>query len=71
MSASGKKKFQSPDSLALALLVPEVDQTSHPRASAALDRGMPVLVGMTDSQENRALIAAGAFLMTDTGQIYI
>ena len=57
------------DSLALALLVPQVDPVSQPRAEAALDRGMPVLVDMTDSPENRALIARGAFLMTDPGEV--
>ena len=57
------------DSLALALLVPQVDAESQPRAEAALERGMPVLVDMTDSPENRALIAKGAFLMTDPGEV--
>ena len=57
------------DSLALALLVPQVDSVSLPRAEAALDRGMPVLVDMTDSPENRALIAKGAFFLTDPGEV--
>lgn len=57
------------DSLALALLVPEADEMALARAKAALERGMPVLVGMTDSPENRALIADGAFLMTDPGEV--
>jgi len=57
------------DSLALALLVPQVDVASQPRAEAALARGLPVLVDMTDSPENRALIANGAFLMTDPGEV--
>jgi predicted Rossmann fold nucleotide-binding protein DprA/Smf involved in DNA uptake len=57
------------DSLALALLVPDVDQDTQNRAEAALQRGMPVLVGMTDSPENRALISQGAFLMTDPGEV--
>jgi predicted Rossmann fold nucleotide-binding protein DprA/Smf involved in DNA uptake len=57
------------DSLALALLAPEADEAAQARAQAALERGMPVLVGMTDSAENRALIAQGAFLMTDPGEV--
>lgn len=57
------------DSLALALLVPEADESTQPRAKAALERGLPVLVGMTDSPENRALIDSGAFLMTDPGEV--
>lgn len=57
------------DSLAMALLVPQLDQESQPRSQAALERGMPVLVGNTDTPENRALIAAGAFLMTDPGEV--
>lgn len=57
------------DSLALALLVPQVDAVSKPRAEAALERGMPVLVDMTDSPEYRALIANGAILMTDSGEV--
>ena len=57
------------DSLAMALLVPQTDQTAQPRALAALNRGMPVLAGNTDSPENRALIAAGAFLMTDPDEV--
>lgn len=57
------------DSLAMALLVPKVDAASQPRAQAALERGMPVLIGKADTPENRALIAAGAFLMTDPGEV--
>jgi predicted Rossmann fold nucleotide-binding protein DprA/Smf involved in DNA uptake len=57
------------DSLALALLVPQVDTDSQPRAEAALERGMPVLVNVTDSPENRALIDKGAILMTDPGEV--
>ena len=57
------------DSLAMALLVPQIDQAAHPRAKAALDRGMPVLVGNTDSPASRDLIAAGAFLMTDPEEV--
>lgn len=57
------------DSLALALLIPEADATIQARAKAALERGLPVLVGMTDSPENRALIDSGAFLMTDPGEV--
>jgi predicted Rossmann fold nucleotide-binding protein DprA/Smf involved in DNA uptake len=57
------------DSLALALLVPEAEESFLPRVQAALDRGLPVLVGMKDSPENRALISRGAFLMTDPGEV--
>ncbi|MEM7033386.1 MAG: DNA-processing protein DprA [Chloroflexota bacterium] len=57
------------DSLALALLVPQADETTAPRAKAALERGLPVLVGMTDSPANRDLIDRGAFLMTDPGEV--
>ena len=57
------------DSLALALLVPQVDSASQTRAGAAMARGLPVLVGMNDSPENRTLIAEGAFLMTDPGEV--
>ena len=57
------------DSLAMALLVPQIDQAAQPRAKAALGRGMPVLVGNTDSPASRDLIAAGAFLMTDPEEV--
>ncbi len=57
------------DSLAMVLLVPQIDQTALPRAKAGLERGMPVLVGKTDTPENRELIAAGAFLMTDPAEV--
>lgn len=57
------------DSLAMVLLVPEVDETIKLRAFAAMERGMPVLVGVTDTPENRELVAAGAFLMTDTDEV--
>ena len=57
------------DSLAMVLLVPGVDSLAKERAIAALERGMPVLVGNTDTPANRELIAAGAFLMTDPGEV--
>ena len=57
------------DSLALALIAPQVDAALLPRTLAALDRGMPVLVSMIDSPENRTLIANGAFLLTDFGEV--
>ncbi len=57
------------DSLAMVLLVPAVDALAKERAFAALERGMPVLVGNTDTPANRELIAAGAFLMTDPGEV--
>lgn len=57
------------DSLAMVLLVPVVDPLAKERATAALERGMPVLVGNTDTPANRELIAAGAFLMTDSGEV--
>lgn len=57
------------DSLAMVLLVPDVDDSIKERAMAALERGMPVLVGITDTPANRELVAAGAFLMTDTDEV--
>ncbi len=57
------------DSLALALIAPQVDAALLPRTLAALDRGMPVLVSLIDSPENRTLIANGAFLLTDIGEV--
>lgn len=57
------------DSLALAVVAPEVDSLTLSRAAAALERGLSVLVRMTDSPENRDLISQGAFLMTDPGEV--
>lgn len=57
------------DSLAMVLLVPYADELAQNRAGAALERGVSVLVGKTDTPENRALLDAGAFLMTDTAEV--
>ena len=57
------------DSLATVLLVPHTDELAQSRASAALARGLPVLVGRTDTPANRALIDIGAFLMTDIQEV--
>jgi len=57
------------DSLAMVLLLPEDAPTAIPRAQAALSRGMPVLVDKTDTPENREMIAAGAFLLTDYNEV--
>lgn len=57
------------DSLATVLLVPHADELAQARASAALERGLPVLVGRTDTPANRTLIDAGAFLMTDIQEV--
>jgi len=57
------------DHLALALLIPDADEASQERGSAALDRGMPVFVSVTDTAGNRALIDRGALLLTDAGEV--
>jgi predicted Rossmann fold nucleotide-binding protein DprA/Smf involved in DNA uptake len=57
------------DHLALALITPQTDEDSQARAGAALERGLPVFVGLTDTAGNRALIDAGAYLLTDAGEV--
>jgi len=57
------------DSLAMVLLLPEETRAALPRAQAAISRGMPVLVDKTDTPENRELITAGAFLLTDYNEV--
>ena len=57
------------DHLALALLIPQTDDDAEARASAALERGLPVFVGLTDTTGNRALIDQGALLLTDAGEV--
>ncbi len=57
------------DSLAMVLLLPEDTPATLPRAQAAILRGMPVLVDKTDTPENRKLITAGAFLLTDYDEV--
>jgi predicted Rossmann fold nucleotide-binding protein DprA/Smf involved in DNA uptake len=59
------------DYLALALLVPEVDETVPERAAAALNRGISVFVGLTDTPtpHHRALLEQGALLLTDAGEV--
>ncbi|MFQ5614792.1 MAG: DNA-processing protein DprA [Anaerolineae bacterium] len=57
------------DHLAYTLLVPQADTETKGRAIAALNRGASVFVGLQDSPDHRALIDAGALLMTDSGEI--
>jgi predicted Rossmann fold nucleotide-binding protein DprA/Smf involved in DNA uptake len=57
------------DHLALALLIPQPDDEAQARGSAALERGLPVFVGLTDTAGNRALIDQGAYLLTDAGEV--
>ena len=57
------------DHLALVLLVPQADDDSLQRASAALGRGLPIFVGLTDTANNRVLIDQGALLLTDAGEV--
>ncbi|MBE7551334.1 MAG: DNA-processing protein DprA [Anaerolineales bacterium] len=57
------------DHLALALLIPQPDEEAQARGSAALERGLPVFVGLTDTAGNRALIDQGAYLLTDAGEV--
>ncbi|MCB0197971.1 MAG: DNA-processing protein DprA [Anaerolineae bacterium] len=56
------------DHLTLALLIPESDDTSQDRATAALDRGLPVFV-KADTTDNRELLDRGALLLTDPGEV--
>lgn len=57
------------DHLALAILALNTDSDAEARAGAALDRGLPVFVSLTDTAGNRALIDRGALLLTDTGEV--
>jgi DNA processing protein len=57
------------DHLALALLILEPNENAQKRASAALERGLPVLVRPSDTAANRSLIDQGALLLTDTGEV--
>lgn len=57
------------DHLALTLLVLDTNDDAQARASAALTRGLPVFVGLTDTAANRSLIDQGALLLTDTGEV--
>jgi predicted Rossmann fold nucleotide-binding protein DprA/Smf involved in DNA uptake len=57
------------DHLALTLLVLDANDDAQARASAALRRGLPVFVGLTDTAANRSLIDQGALLLTDTGEV--
>jgi predicted Rossmann fold nucleotide-binding protein DprA/Smf involved in DNA uptake len=61
------------DHLALALLIPQADEDNagdtKERAAAALSRGLPVFVGLTDTAGNRNLIDQGALLLTDPGEV--
>jgi predicted Rossmann fold nucleotide-binding protein DprA/Smf involved in DNA uptake len=57
------------DYLALALLILYTDETAQARATAALDRGVPVFVGLTDTAAHRTLIDQGALLLTDAGEV--
>jgi predicted Rossmann fold nucleotide-binding protein DprA/Smf involved in DNA uptake len=57
------------DHLALALLILDPNEDAQKRASAALERGLPVLVRPSDTKANRNLIDQGALLLTDTGEV--
>jgi DNA processing protein len=57
------------DHLALALLIPHADDAAQARATAALERGMPVFVGVNDTAAHRDLIEKGALLLTDAGEV--
>lgn len=57
------------DHLALAILALNTDSDAEDRAGAALSRGLPVFVSLTDTAGNRALIDQGALLLTDTGEV--
>jgi len=57
------------DTLALALLIPHTDEAAQERATEALSRGLPVFVGLTDTEAHRALIDRGALLLTDAGEV--
>ncbi len=57
------------DHLALVLLIPDADEAAQERGRTVLNRGTPVFVGLTDTAGNRALIEAGALLLTDAGEV--
>ena len=57
------------DTLALALLIPHTDEAARARANEALSRGLPVFVGLTNTEAHRALIDRGALLLTDAGEV--
>jgi DNA processing protein len=57
------------DHLALALLIPQADDDTLARAGAALERSLPVFVGMMDTALNRNLLDQGALLLTDSGEV--
>jgi predicted Rossmann fold nucleotide-binding protein DprA/Smf involved in DNA uptake len=56
------------DYLTTALLIPESDEDALARATAALERGLPVFV-KADTAANRALLDQGALLLTDPGEV--
>jgi predicted Rossmann fold nucleotide-binding protein DprA/Smf involved in DNA uptake len=56
------------DHLTLALLIPQSDEDAIARATAALERGLPVLI-KEDTAGNRELLKRGALLLTDTGEV--
>jgi predicted Rossmann fold nucleotide-binding protein DprA/Smf involved in DNA uptake len=56
------------DHLTLALLVPESDEETFPRARAALERGVTVFV-KANTARNRDLLDLGALLLTDSGEV--
>lgn len=57
------------DHLALALLILDTNEEAQTRAEAALNRGLPVFVSLTDTANNRELIDQGALLLTDAGEV--
>ncbi len=60
------------DHLALVLLILQPDEDSQNRAIAALNRGVPVLMGGrsdTTTDSHRALLNEGALLLTDAGEV--
>jgi DNA processing protein len=60
------------DHLALVLLILQPDEDSQTRAIAALNRGVPVLMGGrsdTTTDSHRALLNEGALLLTDAGEV--
>jgi predicted Rossmann fold nucleotide-binding protein DprA/Smf involved in DNA uptake len=56
------------DYLTTALLIPESDEDALARATAAMERGLPVFV-KADTVANRALLDQGALLLTDPGEV--
>lgn len=56
------------DYLTMALLIPESDGDAEARATAALERGLPVFV-KADTAGNRMLLERGALLLTDPGEV--